>query len=126
MKPLLVLDSNILILASKGLVDVARIRSSYRRLLVSIVTEIEVRDFIFETEIEAQETDRLLQGTYILPLTSGIAQHAIQYRHTRGIKLPDAVILATARYMNADLLTENTKDFRDRDPQVRLLSLADL
>ena len=123
---LVVLDSNILILASKGLVDVSLIGRHYRRLLVSIITEIEVRGFVFESDAEEIETDRLLQGTYVLPLTADIARYAIEYRRTRGIKLPDAAILATARAAGADLLTENTRDFVGRDSLVRVLTVQDL
>ncbi|RZK33883.1 MAG: PIN domain-containing protein [Hymenobacter sp.] len=67
-----------------------------------------------------------MQGTYILPLTADIARYAIEYRRIKGIKLPDAAILATARAAGADLLTENLKDFAGRGPDVRILSIRDL
>ena len=42
------------------------------------------------------------------------------------IKLPDAVILASAKYANADLLTDDWDDFQNIDSSVIVKDLDDL
>ncbi|MBU1719788.1 MAG: PIN domain-containing protein, partial [Bacteroidetes bacterium] len=51
-----------------------------------------------------------------------IAQLVITYRRKKKIKLPDAIVLATAHKMGADLFTANTKDFWGIDNNVKILS----
>jgi predicted nucleic acid-binding protein len=53
-------------------------------------------------------------------LSIGIAEQAVALRRDRRVKLPDAVIWATARSMGALLVTRNTKDFPADDPGVRV------
>lgn len=43
------------------------------------------------------------------------------YRKIRKVKLPDAITLATARRLNAELITVNEQDFRGLDPLVRVV-----
>jgi toxin FitB len=46
-----------------------------------------------------------------LELTSTIAEQTIQIRKIRKLKLPDAVIAATAIVSNLTIITRNTSDF---------------
>ncbi|WP_366078947.1 type II toxin-antitoxin system VapC family toxin [Thermococcus sp.] len=48
---------------------------------------------------------------YVIPLTDEIADVAIELRRKVSIKLPDAVIAATALLHNLTLVTRNVKDF---------------
>ncbi len=52
-------------------------------------------------------------------LTSEIARQAVDERKALGLKLPDAVILATADCEGCILVTRNTKGFDANDPRVR-------
>lgn len=128
MKPTrLMFDSNILIMASVGKVDIRRIAGLYDDILLSIVSKVEVLGFVFPNNAEFMRAQQVVSLTQILPFTEVEAQYAIAYRKTRPvIKFPDAAILATARAAGADLLTQNTRDFAGRDPAVRVLSLQDL
>lgn len=49
-----------------------------------------------------------------------IATAAAAIRRTEGLKLPDAIILATAKSLGTQLVTRNTKDFKADDPLVRI------
>ena len=49
----------------------------------------------------------------VLPLTDEIAEKTIQLRKANKIKLPDAVIAATALVHHLTLITRNTKDFKN-------------
>jgi hypothetical protein len=70
----------------------------------------------------ANETDAhaFLQNFYALPLGSDVAERAFQLRRSRKIKLPDAIIQATAEAAGRVLVTRNTRDFPAGSPGVRI------
>ena len=53
-------------------------------------------------------------------VTRQIARDVVEIRRARRIRLPDAVIWATAHAESALLVTRNTKDFPGDDPGVRV------
>ena len=122
------LDSNFVIFISKQKIDVEDLRSKYDEFYVSIITYMEVYAYEFEDENEKALIDELFANLEIIEINREIADQAIVYRKnkTKKIKLPDAIILATAKYVNADLLTDDWDDFQNIDSSVSLLSLDDL
>ncbi len=56
----------------------------------------------------------------VLSLTNDIAESAVSVQRTMRLRLPDAVVLATARVHGLTLSTRNTKDFRADFPEVRV------
>lgn len=64
------------------------------------------------------ETDRaaraLLAFFRMLPLDQRIYEQAVTLRRKYRLKLPDALIYATARVYKLTLLTRNSKDFPDQ------------
>jgi predicted nucleic acid-binding protein len=46
-----------------------------------------------------------------LPLDEAIAAEAVRLRQQHGLKIPDAIILATARCGDLTLATRNVRDF---------------
>lgn len=52
-------------------------------------------------------------------LSRKIAEIAVKERKKQRLKLPDAMILATADAEGCILVTRNTRDFDSNDPQVR-------
>jgi predicted nucleic acid-binding protein len=54
-------------------------------------------------------------------LNKEIADIAIEYRKKKKIKLPDALVLATAKYIDADLLTNDIQDFQKIDKSVKII-----
>lgn len=56
----------------------------------------------------------------IAELSAGVAEVAVRIRRAGALKLPDAVILATARSMGLTLVTRNTKDFEEPGPGIRI------
>ena len=73
-----------------------------------------------DTEEEKSNAEVLFRSLIKVDLTSEIARQAVDERKTLGLKLPDAVILATADREGCILVTRNSKDFDDSDPLVRL------
>ncbi len=122
-----VLDSNAIIYASKGIVDAEKLLLGSDRYYASIVTFIEVYSYDFTGSGEKKIIDEILESLEIIELNQEIADRAIIYRKnkSRKIKLPDSVILATAKITNADLITDNYRDFLNIDSSISVLSLDD-
>ncbi len=120
-----VLDSNAIIYASKGLVDAEKLLQAYVNCFASIITFIEVYAYDFKDFAEKQLIDEILDSLEIVELNREIADQAILYRtnRIRKIKLPDAVILATAKFIGAELITADEGDFKKIDSQIHLVSL---
>ena len=126
MSRLIVPDTNILILASQGKFDLLTLFDSFDDVLVSVVTQVEALGFNFTVLVEEQTMTRYFQDLTVLPFSEAEAAYAISYRRLKKIKFPDAAILATARAAGAELLTQNTADFRGLDPSVRVLAIQNL
>jgi predicted nucleic acid-binding protein len=91
----------------------------YSEPLYSIISWMEVMCGA-ETEEEEASAKLLFRSMHRVDLTSRIAQKAVEERKRSGLKLPDAVILATADCEGCILVTRNTKDFDSGDPRVRI------
>lgn len=123
-----ILDSNIIIFASKEKIDVEKMLSRYDNFYVSIITYIEVYAFEFQNPSEKDVIDRIFANLEIIEINQEIADQAIIYRKNKmkKIKLPDAIILASAKYVKADLLTDDYDDFQNIDSDVDVKDIDDL
>ena len=108
----MLLDSNIIIYASKP--DGTALRSFLDRIrrYVSVISYIESFGYQSLTVEERLQLVRIFRRTRILPLTDTIAQQAVSLRQQRRMGLGDAIIAATAMTHNLALVTHNTEDFR--------------
>ena len=60
----------------------------------------------------------------IIPLSENIVEETIQLRKQFKVKLPDAIIAATALQHNLTIITQNIKDFR-RIPNISIVNAHD-
>lgn len=122
------LDSNTIIFASKQKIDVRKLLSRYDKFYVSIITYMEVYAYEFTDQTEKDLIDELFDSLEIVEISKAVADQAIIYRKnkTKKIKLPDAVILASAKIVNAELLTDDWDDFQNIDSTVTVKDLDDL
>jgi hypothetical protein len=122
------LDSNAIIFASKQKLDTDELLSRYDNFYVSVITYIEVYGYDFTNQTEKDFIDEFFKILKIVEVNGEIADQAIIYRKNKSpkIKLPDAVILATAKYVNADLLTDDWDDFQNIDATVNVRDIDDL
>lgn len=112
-------DTNILIDYLKG-IDAAQAElARYRQPLISIVTWMEVQAGV-RNEEEADVVEMFLRDFRVIELTRGIARDAAELRQASRLRLPDALIWATARHESALLITRNTKDFPPDEPGIRI------
>jgi predicted nucleic acid-binding protein len=60
------------------------------------------------------------QSFAVIAIDEAIREQAVQMRRARKIKLPDAIILASAQAHGLTLVTRNTRDFSEGDPNVHV------
>lgn len=83
---------------------------------------MEVYAYEFTIQTEKDLIDQFFQSVEIIEINQEVADQAIIYRKnkTKKIKVPDAIILASAKYVNADLLTDDWDDFQNIDSTVNI------
>ncbi len=113
-----VFDTNILIDFLNGLEPARREIRTHPEKAVSVITWIEV---MAGATAKTEEACRTLLGVFErLELTFPIAERAVVLRRQSRLKLPDAVILATAQVADSVLITRNTSDFPANAPGIRV------
>lgn len=105
-----VFDTNIVIDALNGIVSADIEYARYDHIIISHITWMEV--MIGAHSDEAQQVRDFLSTRFeIAPIDMAVAETVLQLRRTYRMRLPDAIIWATARVYDAVLVTRNTKDF---------------
>ncbi|HBS30324.1 MAG TPA: VapC toxin family PIN domain ribonuclease [Parvularcula sp.] len=89
----------------------------YELKAISAITWIEV--MVGAPQATEVATRSFLRGFELIELDEAVSRVAVALRRERKIKLPDAVIWASARANGLLLVTRNTKDFPGDDPGVR-------
>ena len=114
-----VFDTNILIDYLNG-IDAAREElARYRVRLISIITFIEV--LVGAKEAGEEKAIRgFLAAFQIIELSAEIAKEAIAIRKELRLKIPDAIVYATARSQGCLLVSRNTKEFKSEWPDIRV------
>jgi len=104
-----VFDTNIVIDALNGVAGADTEYGRYERVLISRITWMEV---LIGAEGDDSEIRDFLESHFeIISLDLAVAETAIRLRREHRLRLPDAIIWATARVNEAVLVTRNTKDF---------------
>jgi predicted nucleic acid-binding protein len=114
-----VFDTNILIDYLNGNPDANAELHRYQDRYISRIVWMEVLCGVFGRPQE-QITRQFLHSFTVTELDSTIAEEAIQIRRQFRLKLPDAIVLATARFHQCKLVTRNTKDFDSNWPEVHV------
>jgi len=61
-----------------------------------------------------------LSGFDRIEIDQRVAEETVELRRQRRLRLPDAIIWASARRENAPLVTRNSKDFPPEEPDARV------
>ena len=112
-------DTNILVDYLNGVERARDEINRHEERSVSIVSWMEVLVGAEKEDEEASIRD-FLAGFQVLDVDRDTAEEAVRLRRGQRIRLPDAIIWATARVAGALLVTRNTKDFPSDDPGVRV------
>ena len=73
-----------------------------------------------ENNAEEDQLKDFLAQFQLYDLETDVALNAIKIRHQSHLRLPDAIILATAQIHQIILFTRNTRDFSANDPAIRI------
>jgi predicted nucleic acid-binding protein len=111
-------DTNILIDYLRGIPQARAECGSHADRAVSIISWMEV--MVGSTAANEPDARSFLQNFYTLPLGADVAERAFLLRRSSRIKLPDAIIQATAEAAGRVLITRNTRDFPADAPGVRI------
>lgn len=114
-----VFDTNILIDYLVGREQAQKELDRYARRAISIITWMELQ-IGSRSEAEADVIDLFLREFRVIDITRPLARRAIDIRRGTRVRLPDAIIWATAQMESAILVTRNTKDFPMSDPGIRI------
>ena len=90
---------------------------------ISVISQIEVLRFNDTPENEAI-LERFINTSVVYPLSGNVVKRTIELCKQNKIKLPDAIIAATALTENFILVTRNTDDFK-KIPKLELLNPFD-
>jgi len=114
-----VLDSDILIDFLQGDSRAAEEIARYDDLRYSVITWMELMCGA-DTPAEEAAAKGLLSSMRMVDLSEQIAQTAVEARKKHRLKIPDAVIWATADSEGCILVTRNAKDFDKNHPMIRI------
>jgi hypothetical protein len=104
----ILLDSNAVIYLSKGLITINELPND-RSYAVSIITYMEVMGYDFNNAQEKSLIESLFGHFTVLMLDQPIANRVVNLRQIHKIKLPDAIICATAIQYQATLVTNDIR-----------------
>lgn len=85
---------------------------------ISVITWMEV--MVGATTKLQASTRAFLAGFQHVGLDDAVADRAVQLRKTHKMKLPDAIVWASAQVHAMLLVTRNTRDFPADDPGIRI------
>lgn len=111
-------DTNILIDFLNGRREARQELDRYEDRAISIVTWMEV--MVGANQATAVGTRAFLDEFEVINLDAAVAERAVELRRTHRIKLPDAIIWASARLQDRLLVTRDISDFPADDPGVRM------
>ena len=118
-------DTNILIYLSKRKLELEKVASPEVNLYISVITYMEVLGYKFQNKFEKQTIERLCKYFPVINLNPKIVEKVISVRQQYKIKLPDAIIQATAVISKMELITSNIADFMHIEPGLKIYNPMD-
>jgi predicted nucleic acid-binding protein len=92
-------------------------------LAVSVIAEIELLGWHKITATQSLVIKNLLNSCFIIELIPAVKEIAINLRQSHKLKLPDAIVAATAVHLKVPLLTADKNMSKLKDINVLLLEI---
>jgi len=105
----LFVDTNILIYLLQGEADIASILNE-KDIVISVITELELKSFPKLSSKDSKLIDALINDCQVININDDIKKLAVEFRKSRKLRLPDAIVAASAHYSRLPLFTAD-KDF---------------
>jgi len=113
------LDTNILIYLLDGDKSLAAMLNR-ANFYISVITEMELLSYPDLTPAAKENIQELLAACTIIDLNPTVKNKAIEIRRTHRLKLPDAIVAATADYLGLPLFTADKQMDKVEDLSVML------
>ncbi|TAF74536.1 MAG: type II toxin-antitoxin system VapC family toxin [Bacteroidetes bacterium] len=107
----LLLDTNIVIYLAKKELELSKFASKDDVLYISSITYMECLGYIFLNKKEELIVTKLCDSLKRIQITEDVVKQTILIRKKHKIKLPDAIIAASALSQKLILTSHNLKDF---------------
>lgn len=118
----LLVDTNIVLYFLKGNTEVQPFFYDYD-ILLSFITELEILAFDPLSKSEERSIKNFLDYVVVLDINSAIKKKTIQIKKKYRLKLPDAIIAATALTLDLPLLTADKAFAKIKDNRIVLFEL---
>lgn len=115
------LDTNTVLYLLSGKQEVADVIAE-KELFVSFISELELLGYKSISENDKVVIENFLGECTIIDINRIIKKNTIEIRKKYGVKLPDAIIAATAQYLEIPLVTSD-KGF-SKIEEIKLLLVA--
>ena len=106
------IDTNIIIYLTQKKLNINDFAKAGDRLYISTITYMEALGFPFQNQHEETVITKFCDTFERLFLTKEVEKQVINIRKSHKIKLPDAIIAATAITYQLTFVTCNTNDFK--------------
>lgn len=113
-------DTNILIDYLNGNIKAKSEINLFKQRAISRITWIELLVGAGTSEEDNIVRDFLNKKFEVIEITPELSELAVQIRKSTKVKLPDAIIWASAERHQCLLVTRNTKDFPSKAPGIRV------
>jgi predicted nucleic acid-binding protein len=115
-----IFDTNVVIYLQKGLLARPLPRGEY---FISVISELELRSFHGLDAANQEWLDAFLSDIAIVELDGQIKENAVRLRRDHRLRLPDAIIAASALACHAILLTNDQRLLAIPDVQSQAVEL---
>jgi predicted nucleic acid-binding protein len=87
---------------------------------VSVITKLEILGWADITPSDEKRISEFLSGLTVLPLDAAVEEETIQIRRQTTLKLPDAIIAATAVVIDAEVVSTDSDFLKCKYPKLRV------
>ena len=114
-----VFDTNILIDLLNGITEANDELGRYSQVAISRISWIEVLTGVRD-EQDQNRVESMLSFFEMIELDESVSRRAIELRKQYRLKVPDAIVLASAKLCDSILVTRDVDDFSADDPGIRV------
>ena len=105
--------------------DFEKLLEKHDNFYASVISKMEVLGYNFNNQEEKDIVENMFNEIEIINLNEDIVNKVIEIRKKKKIKLPDAIVYATASSNELDLITRNVDDFKNIDNSVKVINPFD-
>lgn len=112
-------DTNILVDYLSGVAEARAELDQFELRCMSLISWVELLVGA-RSDVESAAIRTFAARFEVVPIDAAIAEKAVEVRRTWKIKLPDALIWASAEHLGCVLVTRNVRDFPQTHPGIRV------